>query len=302
MDSSSGSTSLKSLLSIIKSSISDLDNSSDPSNSDKYQILYESYYYKCKDIGVATKEDVKYFDLTSEEINKDPVFHRNLKIERFKIKKSYELLIQQLKKNKRNKKTTKPSTSDEIQSSVEDLEQESSDEEEEEESLRELLILILKTNLNEAIESIISLSSEIKLLDQFSKLKGVSSTSENNTSHASKNNTDKRINPTKKEVEWKLDGGDYSSTAPNASKKLVDKNVNSTFRPGHSLPTMTVDQFVDQELARGNFLSGGTEEPEPEEISDNDYEAIDAETVKKREWDLFVEQNPKGSGNTSNRG
>ncbi|OMJ20388.1 hypothetical protein AYI69_g6235 [Smittium culicis] len=207
---------------------------------------------------------------------------------------------------------------DGIPSNVEELEQESSDEEEEEESLRELMILILKTNLNEAIESIISLSSEIKLLDQFSKLKGISSTSENNNSHASKVNSDNRINSSNKEVDWKLDGGEYSSTAPNSSKKLVDKNgkplqtfvitnskqqiLNSTFRPGHSLPTMTVDQFVDQELARGNFLSGGTEEPVPEEISDNDYEAIDAETVKKREWDLFVEQNPKGSGNTSNRG
>lgn len=44
------------------------------------------------------------------------------------------------------------------------------------------------------------------------------------------------------------------------------------------------------------------EPPEKEEIDDNDYEALDAETMKKREWDEFVEANPRGAGNRGNKG
>ena len=40
-------------------------------------------------------------------------------------------------------------------------------------------------------------------------------------------------------------------------------------------------------------------QPEPDE--DNVAKA-DAETMKAREWDEFTEANPKGSGNTLNRG
>lgn len=44
------------------------------------------------------------------------------------------------------------------------------------------------------------------------------------------------------------------------------------------------------------------EPPEKEETDDNDYEALDAETMKKREWDEFVEANPRGAGNRGNKG
>lgn len=44
------------------------------------------------------------------------------------------------------------------------------------------------------------------------------------------------------------------------------------------------------------------EQPEKPPIDDNDYEALDAETMKKREWDEFVEANPKGAGNRGNKG
>ncbi|KAH6856642.1 TAP42-like protein [Chaetomium sp. MPI-CAGE-AT-0009] len=75
------------------------------------------------------------------------------------------------------------------------------------------------------------------------------------------------------------------------------------FRPGHNLPTMTIDEYLDEERARGGIIEGGGEaswhRPEPDE---DDIEKADAETMKAREWDEFVEANPKGSGNTLNRG
>jgi hypothetical protein len=75
------------------------------------------------------------------------------------------------------------------------------------------------------------------------------------------------------------------------------------FRPGHNLPTMTIDEYLDEEMRRGGIIEGGGEaswhRPEPDE---DDIEKADAETMKAREWDEFVEANPKGSGNTLNRG
>ncbi|CDH49818.1 tor signaling pathway regulator [Lichtheimia corymbifera JMRC:FSU:9682] len=76
------------------------------------------------------------------------------------------------------------------------------------------------------------------------------------------------------------------------------------FRPGWSLPTMSIDDYLAQEEARGNIIRGGGEPPseEKKEIDDNDYEAQDAETMRQRNWDEFVEANPKGWGNRGNKG
>jgi hypothetical protein len=75
------------------------------------------------------------------------------------------------------------------------------------------------------------------------------------------------------------------------------------FRPGHNLPTMTIDEYLEEERRRGGIIEGGGEaswhRPEPDE---DDLEKADEETMKARQWDEFVEANPRGSGNTLNRG
>ncbi|KAK8161001.1 TAP42-like protein [Phyllosticta citrichinensis] len=75
------------------------------------------------------------------------------------------------------------------------------------------------------------------------------------------------------------------------------------FRPDHSLPTMTIDEYLDEERRRGGIIEGGGEQsgmrPEPNE---DDLDKADEETMKARAWDEFTEENPKGAGNTMNRG
>ncbi|KAM7204516.1 TAP42-like protein [Rhypophila sp. PSN 637] len=75
------------------------------------------------------------------------------------------------------------------------------------------------------------------------------------------------------------------------------------FRPGHNLPTMSIDEYLEEERRRGGIIEGGGEaswhRPEPDE---DDIGKADAETMKARAWDEYVEANPKGSGNTLNRG
>ncbi|GAB1318896.1 Type 2A phosphatase-associated protein 42 [Madurella fahalii] len=75
------------------------------------------------------------------------------------------------------------------------------------------------------------------------------------------------------------------------------------FRPGHNLPTMTIDEYLEEERRRGGIIEGGGEASlQREEPDEDDMERADAETMKARAWDEFVEANPKGSGNTLNRG
>ena len=77
------------------------------------------------------------------------------------------------------------------------------------------------------------------------------------------------------------------------------------FRPDHSLPTMTIDEYIAEEKRRGGIIdnnansSGGGKGVV---VDEDDLAHADEETMKAREWDEFKEANPKGSGNTLNRG
>jgi hypothetical protein len=75
------------------------------------------------------------------------------------------------------------------------------------------------------------------------------------------------------------------------------------FRPDHNLPTMSIDEYLEEERRRGGIIEGGGEKSgiRPE-IDEDDMEKMDEETMKARAWDEFKEENPKGSGNTLNRG
>lgn len=75
------------------------------------------------------------------------------------------------------------------------------------------------------------------------------------------------------------------------------------FRPDHSLPTMSIDEYLEEERRRGGMIDGGGPQSEVKpQVDEDDMDAADRETMKAREWDEYVEANPKGSGNTLNRG
>ena len=75
------------------------------------------------------------------------------------------------------------------------------------------------------------------------------------------------------------------------------------FRPSHRLPTMTIDEYLAEEKRRGGIIENqGGQNPLPSNLDEDDFEVADKETMKARQWDEFKEENPKGSGNTINRG
>ncbi|PHH71705.1 hypothetical protein CDD83_5121 [Cordyceps sp. RAO-2017] len=67
------------------------------------------------------------------------------------------------------------------------------------------------------------------------------------------------------------------------------------------MPTMSIDEYLDEERRRGNILQGGAEPARPPPDED-DMAAVDRETYKARDWDDFKDENPRGSGNTLNMG
>lgn len=74
-----------------------------------------------------------------------------------------------------------------------------------------------------------------------------------------------------------------------------------TFRAGHNLPTMSIDEYLEEERRRGGIIEGGNDEAKPE-VDEDDMQAVEREMYKARDWDDFKDENPKGSGNTLNMG
>ena len=87
---------------------------------------------------------------------------------------------------------------------------------------------------------------------------------------------------------------------------ILDKRAQmrqGVFRPGHNLPTMTIDEYLEEEQRRGGIIDGGGNANAPQqELDEDDIRLVDEATMKARDWDEFVEANPKGAGNTINRG
>jgi hypothetical protein len=65
---------------------------------------------------------------------------------------------------------------------------------------------------------------------------------------------------------------------------------------------MSIDEYLEEERRRGGIIEGGGNNAPAPEIDEDNTALADAETMKAREWDEFKESNPKGSGNTLNRG
>lgn len=74
------------------------------------------------------------------------------------------------------------------------------------------------------------------------------------------------------------------------NKQEVRRQV---FGTGQTLPSMTVEEYLDYELANGKMLK--------DEVKDGDGESDDEddsdEEMRKRNWDDWKDENPRGSGN-----
>lgn len=63
------------------------------------------------------------------------------------------------------------------------------------------------------------------------------------------------------------------------------------FGTGQTLPSMTVEEYLDYELANGKMAKEEEKKDDESESDDSDEE------LRKREWDDWKDENPRGSGN-----
>ncbi|KAJ2007330.1 Type 2A phosphatase-associated protein 42 [Coemansia thaxteri] len=231
---------------------------------------------------------------------------RMQKIERFKQQRAMQQYVSELE--------VRLAGGDKANSAIKDDDVDDVDMDEVE---REYAMKLIEFKVYQVVDDLSILKDELKMakqMEEMMKQRGRES-DQRNGSNAS---------PEAKDGEWRLDSQPYHQIDPRTGRpaKTVVFNSkgqptqpfvltnsrqaikDSVFRPGWALPTMTVDEYLEQEQQRGNIISGGGKEPDAKpDIEDSDYEALDAETMKKREWDEFTDNNLKGAGNRGgNRG
>lgn len=70
-----------------------------------------------------------------------------------------------------------------------------------------------------------------------------------------------------------------------------DELRQKVFGTGQVLPSMSVEEYLDYELANGKMLKAEKPQNDSDESDDSDEE------LRQREWDDWKDDNPKGSGN-----
>ncbi|KAF3401370.1 hypothetical protein DPV78_005213 [Talaromyces pinophilus] len=172
---------------------------------------------------------------------------------------------------------------------------------------RKLYLAEISLYTHQTFQSLDMIAQELDMLSQMRNAPPVSALQNDPRSRETdKNNYSERLDAPLSQL---LKGGRSGPLLSKAGKPLQPFTLTNkrtalqqgVFRPGHNLPTMSIDEYLEEERRRGGILEGGTsnEMPEPDE---DDLHKADEETMKARAWDEFKEDNPRGSGNTLNRG
>lgn len=253
---------------------------------------------RLNDYDVLSRDDKKLFDTYKENrngfrivgVNAGMETRRNVKIKRFQEEKELNSRLRVLREQSRSL-----NVDDEV--------------------VRKLYLAELNLYVHLTFQSLDSISQELQILQQMP-----TPTITNGSSDVSGLDSRDRRNGLQNGQAYseRLDSSELlNSTRPHrgildsSGRPLQPFTITSTrsdmrkgvFRPGHSLPTMSIDEYLEEEARRGGIIEGGG--PQSEEVAlpdEDDVVAQDAATMKARNWDEFVEANPKGAGNTMNRG
>ncbi|KAG2106683.1 TAP42-like protein [Suillus discolor] len=259
---------------------------------------------------------------------KDAAKRREVKIKQFKGEKDLRARIEAVRKRRKQIPIGDLSQSDFdlIRSLLPStITPQASDEDEEDDSetdeiLREAVLLLLRLNYSQAYSQLESMDQELELLRIAppSPRPGPPS--------------DDRKNKLKDQDDmWKLDTkssvGESGPLLDSSGKPLRPFTIlpaggsdrirlqSQVFGPDHRLPTMSIDEYLKIEQERGNILTGGGPQSEGQPTSSEQL-TMDSETdgtifgemkleekrQKDEQWAQFKDANPRGAGNTMNRG
>lgn len=151
---------------------------------------------------------------------------------------------------------------------------------ENEEAEREAMISLVRLRAIEAVNELDSIKKEIKLLEQ-------------------------RDRPERGEKMPRP-----SSPQPQARAKVIQpftivrdrqQLARNVFRPGHSLPTMTIDEYLELERQRGGIVDDSSaRNASTTALDEDDEDSLEAKRQRDIQFDRFKDENPRGWGNTYN--
>ncbi|KAI1352004.1 TAP42-like family protein [Xylaria sp. FL0043] len=256
---------------------------------------YERFLHLLDSYSILSPQDKKLFAEYSEDptnfstiSTKDPNARRNAKIANFKAEKELKQKLEYMRNSPRY---------------VED----GGDEE----AVRELYLANIALSVHMTFQGLEGINREVEVLAQAPIPLMPQHTTIQEDERRRKESIDMDNYSEKLDAPLRLQAGSKGPLLSKEGKPLRPFTLvgdrqelqRGVFRPGHNLPTMSIDEYLEEERRRGGIIEGGGEasgrQPEPDE---DNMEKADEETMKARAWDEFTEANPRGSGNTINRG
>ncbi|PWY84919.1 TOR signaling pathway regulator [Aspergillus heteromorphus CBS 117.55] len=255
---------------------------------------YERFLGRLDDYDILNEKDKKLYERyaanpTSFSLTttNDAATRREVKINRFKEEKELKQKLEYFTNNQSR-----------LQADDEDV--------------RKLYLAEIDLYIHQAFQSVDLLSQELTMLSNFRRAAPTPTQAlEDDARRRGETKDSSYSERLDRPIAELLRGGKFGPILSKEGKPmqpftLLDRRTQlqqGVFRSGHNLPTMTIDEYLEEEHRRGNVIEGGGEKSgiKPE-VDEDDFDIADQETMKAREWDEFKEANPRGSGNTLNRG
>ncbi|KAF7295510.1 Serine/threonine protein phosphatase PP2A-associated protein [Mycena indigotica] len=265
----------------------------------------------------------------SLQIIKDAASRRELKIKQFQQERDLRNKIQVIRK-RRGQLPAEGVTESDLDLIASLLPKPSvNDEDEDEDSeweddLRETTLLLLRLCYAQAQSQLVSFGQQLEMLEKVVQFPPQPPRPPPEQDRRGKERS-------ADESMWKLD----SPSGPDGKGPILDAQnkplrpftllpsgasdrarlAGQVFGPSHRLPTMTVDELLQIEQEQGKFISGGGPASENELTSseqldldsqmDGTRDGAEKEETKRQKdekWAQFTDANPRGAGNTMNRG
>ncbi|KAG6820652.1 hypothetical protein H0H93_013851 [Arthromyces matolae] len=290
-----------------------------------------SFLSYLEDYEIVPQEERALYDRSTSGVA-DPAKRRELKIKQYQKEKDLKARIEALRKRRRQTPVSEdaPNDYDLIASLLPSKPSSTDDDEDELDSetddiLRKSILLLLRLKYAQSQASLDNLKQELELL----------SNAPPSPPRAPRQEDDRRRKGRESDQDmWKLDaplsnsGRDGKGPLMDSSGKvlrpftILPSNAaerarlqQQVFGPGHRLPTMSIDEYLQIENERGNIITGGGPASAAAPTSSEQL-ALDAEMdgtlegsakseekrLKDENWARFTDENPKGAGNTMNRG
>ncbi|KAI9912227.1 hypothetical protein PsorP6_009845 [Peronosclerospora sorghi] len=213
---------------------------------------------------------------------------RDEKIQRFQLQRQMEKKLNELRERRKERSLTSQGEGD--KKHIDELDDEEDDEEDLE---REQLLTFIQLSVIKCMEEQASVNQEKDMLETMLKM------------NAASEKQDFFSESNRQSPPPQGQGIELMHINPNVEIKR-ETIRSSVFKPGHRLPTMTLEEYADRELAdameRQKREQDAPQAPrrydQLEEDGDEDNEIlVDEATYKDRAWDDWKDANEKGIGN-----